>query len=325
MRIELVTPAPADGWKGNGVTAERWRRLLSDLGHDVAVTGSWSGEPVDALVALHARKSAASVRRFAEERPDVPLVLALTGTDLYRDLAEVAEARDALDHADALVVLQQLGVEQVPEPHRSRVWVIHQSVEPPVRRRAPREDVFEVAVLANLREVKDPFLTARAARLLPADSRIEVVHGGGPLDPGAAERAQDEMAANRRYRWLGALPRDEALALLDGARLLVLTSRLEGGANVLSEAIALGTPVVSTRIDGSVGLLGPDYPGYVPVGDADALARMLRRASTDAGFLAELTRKVDHRRPLVDPAREREVWARLLDDVAGASSREGCV
>lgn len=316
MKLEIVTPAPDGGWKGNRVTAERWARLLGDLGHDVAVTGAWSGAPVDVLVALHARKSAESVRRLAAERPGVPIVLALTGTDVYRDLEGSAEAQEAVRRAAALVVLQELALERVPEAARGRARVIHQSVDPPVERIPPREDVFEVAVLSNLRSVKDPFLPAEAARRLPAESRVEVVHAGGPLDEGTAERAEAEAAANPRYRWLGAVPREEALALLARARLLALTSRLEGGANVVSEAIAVGTPVVATDIDGSVGLLGADYPAYVPVGDADALAALLRRVETDAAFLADLQARVAALRPLVEPARERQAWADLLADIA---------
>jgi putative glycosyltransferase (TIGR04348 family) len=316
-RLEIVTPAPPrEVHNGNRTTAERWRRLLAELGHDVVVTDAWSGEPADVLVVLHARKSAESAERFAAAHPDRALVVALTGTDLYRDLDGAPEAQRVLRRADALVVLQERGVARVPAELRDRVHVIHQSVVPPAEQPPPRDDVFEVAVVAHLREVKDPFLAARAVRRLPAESAVEVVHVGAPLDDGSREEAEQEDAINPRWRWLGEHSHEETLRLVGRARLLAITSRLEGGANVVTEAAAVGTPVVATRIDGSVGLLGDDHPGYVPVGDADALATALRRAETDPVFYAALQRSTDALRPLVEPAAERSAWDRLLAKLA---------
>jgi putative glycosyltransferase (TIGR04348 family) len=321
MRIEIVTPAPPGSHHGNRVTAERWARVLADLGHRTAVTTAWSGEPVDVLVALHARRSSAAALAFARTHPGRPLVVALTGTDLYRDLAGSAQAQQTIEQAGALVVLQPLAVEAVPAHLRERVHVIHQSVAAPAppdnARKHETSDTFEVVVLAHLRAVKDPFLAAEATRLLPAHSRIRVTHCGAPIDPGTGERARAETAANPRYRWLGGVPRAEALRRLAAGRLLVLTSQLEGGANVISEALAARVPVLCTRIDGSVGLLGSGYPGFVEVGDAAGLARALERAETVPAFLAELAAHVEARRGLVAPERERRAWAELLARVAG--------
>src|SRR5439155_19877091 len=109
-----------------------------------------------------------------------------------------------------------------------------------------------------------------------------------------------------RYRWLGDLPRWKALRLLARSRLLVLTSRLEGGANAISEAIAAAVPVLASHISGSVGILGAGYPGYFPVGDTPALAVLLDRAETDADYYGSLQAWCRRLRPLVRPARERE-------------------
>jgi putative glycosyltransferase (TIGR04348 family) len=298
------------------VTALRWARLLRELGHRVAVDVEYRGQAWDVLVALHARKSAASIGRFVRARPGAPVVLALTGTDLYRDLRASRAARGSLSRAARLVVLQPRGLRALPPSVRAKARVILQSARVPARRPGPRAGVFEACVLAHLRPVKDPFLAARAARRLPPDSRARVLHCGAALDPSMARRARAEEAITPRYRWLGELPRPAALRLLARSRLLLVTSRLEGGANVVSEAIAAGVPVLSTRIDGSVGILGAGYPGYFPVGDARALADLLARAETEPAFYRRLRGRCRKLRPLVDPVRERESWKALLRELA---------
>src|SRR4051812_35457792 len=109
MRICIVTPAPTGSLKGNRVTAERWARFLSELGHTPELTTDYQGQPCDLLVALHAYKSYPSVRRYRDARPSDPLVLCLTGTDLYGDIHERPEAAEALELATRLVLLQPLG------------------------------------------------------------------------------------------------------------------------------------------------------------------------------------------------------------------------
>ncbi len=318
MRAVIVTPAEPGSLTGNRVTAERWAQRLAELGHEVRVLTAWDGErvdpvdPVDLLVALHARKSHASVVRFSERFPGAPIVVGLAGTDVYVDLHDGEKALDSLYRARRLVALQRLVACRLPPELRERVRVIHQSAEPPAERPPPATDAFEVCVLAHLRAVKDPLLAARAARRLPAESRLRVRHAGQALDEKLADAARREESDNPRYRWLGPLPRDEARGLLASSRVLVLCSSSEGGANVVSEAIACGVPVLSTRIDGSVGLLGDDYPGFFGVGDEAALAELLRRVETDAAFLGELRRRCATLAPLFTPQAERRAWRDLL-------------
>jgi glycosyltransferase involved in cell wall biosynthesis len=104
------------------------------------------------------------------------------------------------------------------------------------------------------------------------------------------------------------------LRVLARSRLHVLSSRAEGGANVLCEAIACGIPTVASRIQGSVGLLGPDYPGYFATGDTRKLAALLHRAETDQEFLKGLRSATERLKPLVEPARERQAWRELLKE-----------
>jgi putative glycosyltransferase (TIGR04348 family) len=283
----------------------------------VTIASSYEGEPFDVLVALHARKSFPSVSRFHRERPGLPIVVALTGTDLYADLGRSGRARRSLEMADRLVLLQRDGRREIPPSVQRKARVIHQSAVAPRGRFRPRSDRFEVVVLSHLRAVKDPLRAAKASRLLPESSRLTVLHAGRALTPAWARAARREEKVNPRYRWLGPRSHGESLRLLARARALVLTSRLEGGANVVSEALACGVPVVSSRISGSIGLLGRGYRGYFAVSDTKALAALLSRLESDPEFLARLTKRVRALRTLASPARERDGWKRLLAELRG--------
>jgi putative glycosyltransferase (TIGR04348 family) len=322
MKICLVTPAPAGSWKGNRVTAERWARLLGELGHRVEIAVEYCGQDCDLLIVLHAFKSHSSMRRFRDARPSDPLVLCLTGTDLYGDIHTQPSAVESLRLATRLVLLQPLGRAALPPAVQNKTRVIYQSVQVPPSTEPIRADVFEVCVMGHLRPVKDPLRTALAARLLPAASRIQVLHLGGALSEELAEQARAEMGRNRRYHWLRELPRNEALGVLSRCRLLSLTSVSEGGANVISEAVVAGVPVISSHIDGSIGLLGEDYPGYFSVGDTQALADLLWRAETDAEFYNTLRDYCARLRPLFDPAREKQSWEDLLRELLPGSEKE---
>ncbi|MGH3493449.1 MAG: selenoneine biosynthesis selenosugar synthase SenB [Sciscionella sp.] len=325
MLICLITPAARHTFHGNRVTAQRWAGMLSEMGHRVQVAQEYRDQPADLLLALHARKSAASVRRFRSQHPNAPIVLALTGTDLYPDLVTAGVSLDVLEMADRLVVLQHLATRQVPQRLAGRARVIHQSVAPHVTGSTPPArsgTTFDVALLAHLRPVKDPLLGAAAARLLSPDSRVRIRHAGAVIDPELGRRAEQETRRNPRYDWLGERSRDEALSLLRGSRLLLLTSRHEGGANVISEALAAGVPVVCSAIPGSIGLLGESYPGYFPTGDPAALADLLAAFEADRDDIR--TAAEEHctaLRPLVDPATEGAAWARLLAELPGPVSR----
>lgn len=321
MRIRIVSPAAPGVTTGNRVTATRWSRLLRDLGHDVRVTPAYARGPCDLLIALHAEKSAASVARFAARHPDRPIVVALTGTDVYGDMRGDATAMATLRRARRIIALQPLALAELPDELRDRVDIIYQSVRVPAVKPPPRQDVFEACVVGHLREVKDPFLAARAMRVMPPDSRVCVTHVGAALGGTMEAAARRETRENPRYEWVGPLSRSRTLQAIARARVLLLTSRMEGGANVVSEAVVCGTPVLSTHIGGSIGLLGEDYPGYFPVGDAQAMACLLTRAETEPAFLDGLKSRCRAVAPLFDPQRERASWKSLLANLPSSRPR----
>lgn len=322
MRITIVTPAPPGSLKGNRATAVRWARFLRESGHEVGVEETWDGRETDLMFALHARRSHPSISAFAAARPELPLVVVLTGTDLYRDIRTDEDARESLELASRLVVLQEAGLDELEYRHRRKTCVIYQSAEPAVPHR-PAEDHFGVCVIGNLREEKDPFRAALASRILPADSRIRISHAGEAQEERFEAEARAHMDASPRYRWLGELPHEEVRQLLARSRLLVQSSVMEGGANAVCEALASGVPVIASHIPGNVGMLGEHYPGYYPVGDAEALARMLERAERDEGFYASLKAACEARRHLVSPERERAGLESLVEESTAEKQKSG--
>jgi putative glycosyltransferase (TIGR04348 family) len=315
MKIFIACPAPPRSRKGNRVTALRWARILKSLGHRVIVGMQYGGQHADALVALHARRSHASIRAFRRIHPQGRVILALTGTDVYRDIHRSPRARSSLEMADRLVVLQPCAGDELPAPIREKVRVIYQSTMRTPARSTEQRRYFQVAVIGHLRPVKDPFRTALALRLLPDRSRLKVVQIGEALDPNMAARAHALSKLDHRYVWRGELPRWKTRRILASSKLLVLSSWMEGGANVISEAVVDRVPVLASRIAGSVGLLGEDYPGYFPVGDTRALANLMGRVETDAPFYAELRKACREVEPQFRPERERESWLRLLREL----------
>jgi putative glycosyltransferase (TIGR04348 family) len=314
MRILLVTPTASTRQSGNAITARRWSKLFRELGHTTRIAAEYTTQGCDVLVALHAWKSAASVRRFRELRPRSPLILALTGTDLYQDIPNHAVARQSLELASRLVLLQVHGLTELPNRLAHKARVIYQSAEAPQRKPAALKTCFEVSVVGHLRAVKDPFRTALAVRRLPADSRIRVFHYGRALQESMEQRAAAEMRRNPRYEWLGELPHGQVQRRIARSRLLVQTSQVEGGANSIGEALASGTPVLSSRISGSLGILGDSYPGYFSYKDTQGLADLLQRAEGDSTFYRQLEVWCQQRSSLIDPARERKAWEDLLGE-----------
>jgi putative glycosyltransferase (TIGR04348 family) len=319
MRIAIVTPSASSTRTGNRHTAQRYAAFLRGAGHRVRVASAWDGAECDLMIALHARKSHDSIARFRARFGTRPLIVVLTGTDLYRDVRVDAAARRSLEVATLLVTLQDMGALELARRLRPKVRTVYQSARF-ARRAAPPRRRFRVCVLGHLRDEKDPFRAALALRHLPDAADLEVVHIGDALAPGMAETAARLGRADARYQWIGGVPHSRALRWLAASHLLVVSSRMEGGANVVCEAARAGVPVVASRVPGNVGMLGRDYPGYYPLGDERALARMIDRARIDRSFYLRLKAGVAARRGLFTSAAERRRLLAVVGEARRISS-----
>ncbi len=301
---------------GNRVTAVRWSKMLRPMGHSVDISQHYGGTISDLMVAMHAARSADAILQFRKRHPEKPSVLVLTGTDIYRDVARSAKAREAMQTADRLLIFQPLAKQVVPEELKRKVRLIYQSAEqtadaPPLDRNA-----FVISVVGHVHEVKDPLRAAMASRKLPKESRIRIVQAGDADDGNLIQRARAEALKNPRYRYLGSIPRWKVRNLIAGSHLLVLSSRIEGGANVLSEAIVDYVPVLASRIPGNVGILGEDYPGYFDPGDTDRLTELMYRTETDEDFYQELKTRCALLARQFRPEAERRAWEKLIKEVS---------
>ncbi|MEE8348486.1 MAG: selenoneine biosynthesis selenosugar synthase SenB [Acidobacteriota bacterium] len=315
MRIKLVTPSPQDVLDGNRVTVRRWARILKGIGHRPRVEGQYQGGACDLLIAVHARKSFSSIRRFRREQPESPLVVVLSGTDLYRDLRRGPEVQESLEMATHVVVLQKQALEEIPQEFRWKATVIYQSADPVKGTPEPPKSYFRVCTVGNLRAVKDPFRLALAGRRLPTSSRVRIWQVGRALSVEMKRKAEAEERNNGRYRWISGLPYWRTRRLIASSHLVSITSKVEGSSNVLSEALISSVPVVASRIPGLIGTLGEGYSGFFPPGDTQALKQLLLRTETEPGFYRKLKNECARLASVVQPHREQKAWERLLKKI----------
>jgi putative glycosyltransferase (TIGR04348 family) len=307
--ICIVTPARAGARNGNRHTAQRWAGFLRKLGHRVSVMVEWNGKPCDLLLALHARRSHPSIRDYRAHHPAGPLAVTLTGTDLYKDLPASREARESLQLADRLIVLQEDALRLLDPAIRKKTRIVYQSANPLVRH-APPKSGFRVAVVGHLREEKDPF---RAALALPhLQQNLEVVQVGDALSPLMILEAKKHIRRDARYRWLGGRTHAQTLGWIARSHVLVVSSLMEGGANVISEAARIGTPVLASRMSGNLGMLGRNYPGYFPLLDEKELGRLIGKILGEKKYYQTLKRALAARRHLFAPSAERAALARVV-------------
>jgi putative glycosyltransferase (TIGR04348 family) len=312
--ICIISPALAAANNGNWQTAKRWQHMLSSDYH-VEIMLQWDGKPYDAMLALHARRSADSIAQWAAKFPAKPIVLALTGTDLYRDIAVDPLAQQSLKLAHRLVVLQDMGLKSLPLEYQSKCQVIFQSTP----RRQPVQKTTQklrALMVGHLRSEKSPETYFATARALAHRPDIVLEHIGAPLDADLGEQARQLASEVPNYRYLGEQTHAATRARIARAHVLVHPSRMEGGAHVVMEAVMSGTPVLASRIDGNVGMLGADYAGYFDCGDAQQLANALiecREGQNQlSSKLAVLTRQCSFRENLFEPLAEQTALLRIV-------------
>ena len=303
--------APAAN-NGNTRTAARWAELLQSTHRVILSTTEDPLAHADVLIALHARRSHATVRAWYARSQPRPCILVLTGTDLYRDIPQGdASALESLRLADHLIVLQERGVAALPERFRGKAHVVYQSAAT-LAPAAKSERSLRALFVGHLRPEKDPFTFVRAAYALRARSDIRFTMIGGVRDPDMAQPFQDLLAGTPRVAALGPVSHARTRQHIRRAHVLVVPSRMEGGANVVVEAAVSGTPVLASDCDGNIGMLGSHYPGYFPVGDHDALARQLARCRDEPAYLARLRDLVQARAERFEPEAERRSLLAVL-------------
>lgn len=324
LHIGIVYPSNRGHTTGNLATAQRWQTVVEGLGcssflcpNGAGFRERWGegvrareGERTEVMVALNGVKSHGEILAFRELSPEGAVIVAVTGTDMNG--GDVATFEQSLTLADHIVVLQEQAFRKLPSRHRQKARTIYQSVGSAPHASTVRKPGTRVCVVGHLRSVKDPMRCALATRLLPSDSQIILQQAGAFLEEEFEAQVAREESDNPRYRYLGVLTAERARELISESDLLVMTSLSEGGPLVVAEAVVDGTPVISSRIDGVVGLLGDDYPGYFTTGDERELADLLTRFERDAEFRASLERAMAARAHYFAPETERTLWKGLL-------------
>lgn len=319
--VVLVGPLVSAGTNGNLQTAYRWLKFISTTmsGHlaspdEFSVNGHLFRH-TDLMIALHAKKSAAAIDQWPKNKP---LIVVLTGTDLYRDIHDSSQAQHSIEKADRLIVLQGLGDRQLPTHLREKSRVVYQSC-------SARQTLSKTArhlravMVGHLRDEKDPLTYMAAAGQLKSDA-VYLDHIGEALDPALGQQAQLTAQKHKAYRWLGGLDHEKTRRRIQQAHVLVHASKMEGGAHVIMEAARCGTPVLASQIDGNVGMLGEHYPGYFPLGDSKRLAEMLdqlrhEQQTGQKGLYTELCTHIAQRATLFTPENERQSLLAVIQEV----------
>jgi Glycosyltransferase len=269
------------------------------------------------MVALHARRSATSIARYRAQGSAGALAVVLTGTDLYRDLPGSAQAKASLDAADHIVVLQDDALAHLERRWRRKARVIFQSA-PALLHIANAKPGLRCVVVGHLRDEKSPQTIWEALALLPREAPITIRHIGAALDERLGRAAEACAGRDPRYRYEGALSHARTRSAIRAADLLLHPSVMEGGANVIVEAVMSGTAVLASRMSGNVGMLGTDYPGYFETGDASGLAHLLVQALEDPRFGRTLQQACRVRRALFRPEAEQKAVRRLVTELVSA-------
>ena len=314
MKFLILFPDNKKAVTGNLCSALQYQIILQDLGHRVELANRYIKQDAEVLIAINADKNNSDIRKFNSDNPQSKIILILSGTDIYPEPS--AKAIDSMEVGNVLVVLQSHGIDQVPPLYRNKSTIIYQSIEKlSVDSESSKSDSeFRVVLISNIRSVKDPLIASRACRLISPASKLKITHVGYCLDEELGSKLTQENKSNIRYEWVGGLSKLEAMTILSESHVLLITSQHEGAGRVVGEAIQLGVPIISTNNLGVTGILGDDYEGYYPVGDAKALSDILTKAEEDKEFLAQLNVHCQNRSSLFDIEEEKKNWEKLIND-----------
>jgi colanic acid/amylovoran biosynthesis glycosyltransferase len=276
------------------------------------------------LLHAHFASAATTVARIAAALTGVPFTLTAHAKDIFHDSVDPAVLGPNLTAARAVVTVSDFNAAHLRRlAPRAAVRRVYNGLHLPAFAFGdPQQRPPHVVAVGRLVEKKG-FADLVDACALLRDRGVRFscsIAGDGPLRPDL-ERRIAARGVGDRVRLLGPLAQDEVRALVAGAAafaapcVVAADGNRDGLPTVLLEAMALGTPCVSTPVtgipeavrDGETGLLVPEH-------DPGALASALERLCRDAALRSRLARAA---RALVErsfdvdrsAAELRELWA----------------
>jgi glycosyltransferase involved in cell wall biosynthesis len=347
----ILTPFGQKSGMGNWRTASRYAQMLRASGINASIyepsqiedACTHSGQRTVAIV-LNAARSSEAVTTFVAEQ--IPVMLVMTGTDLYGALSpeqsgseRYQRAEQALHLARLILVLQAEAGDEI----RRRWPKLADRVHCVLQTSAPRKPYAPVMtqhsktirflVAGHIREEKDPrtafigfhraFPDGWATRADGGRVPVRLIHVGSHQDK---MLAQELIRLGAQYPGIlleGPLSHAQTLRQMTHVHCLIQSSVSEGGALVVSEAVACRLPVIASAIPAHRGQMGADYPGFFKTGDPDDLARVLQQFVSDDVFVARLRESGQALASLLaSPTAEREALARLVRQLSESLVKE---
>lgn len=315
MDILILCPIINALETGLYTTARRWETIFRQLGHNVRIASpSDAVTETDILVALNPVRCSS----YLEDLPlsETPLIVVLTGTDIYNELKKKPNFYRHLESARVLIGLHPGITEEVPERYRSKLRVIVQSA--PNQKSRPQNNILygQAIFIANLRYFKRPMTVFAAACALNENVNINITHIGDIVDDEYHFWSQPEFHKTvPRYNWLGAKTREDTASALASSDVMLIASSTEGGSNVQSEAISAGVPIISSRNRCVESLLGSDYPGLFDTDNHHQLACLIEKFFVDHSFRELLKSNVSRASYQFSYDLEVEKWKNVIQEI----------
>ena len=285
-------------------------------------------------IVLNAFRCAQQVQEFVKAK--IPVLLVMTGTDLYGALSPkkknghaYQQAEQAMLNATLIMTLQSQAQQEIAQRWPQLAKRLHCVVQTsPVRKPfAPpltsRSKTVRFLIAGHIREEKDPrtaFLAFHKAFpegwAQQADGRrtpVRLIQVGGEQEKSLATEMKKLASRFPGIRMEGTLSHAQTMRQMTQVHALLQPSVSEGGALVVAEAVACRLPIIASNIAAHLGQLGATYPGLFPVGDVDALAQTLVKFIADEAYRGSLLTAVNALMPrLADPVHERDELVRLV-------------